>query len=92
MSSTKLKSKLAPADLIRDMTLAQEARKKRFAAIVRFVRRREASGPAKDMMAQIRRDHQLCELLVEYESASEIIAIIEFMLDLKMNPFRRCIS
>jgi hypothetical protein len=57
MSNAELKSDLALAELIRDLALAQEARKNRFAAIVRFVRRCEASGPAKDMMAQIRRNH-----------------------------------
>jgi hypothetical protein len=75
--------------LCRDLALAQEARRKRFAAIFRFVRRREASGPAKDMMAQIRRDHQLCELLVDYETKSEIISMIELVLDLKMKSSRR---
>jgi hypothetical protein len=73
MSNAKLKSDPAPADLIRGLTLAQEAMEKRFAAIIRFVRRCEASGPAKDMMAQIRRDHQLCKLLFDYETESEII-------------------
>jgi hypothetical protein len=47
MTDAELKSDLALADLIRDLTYAQEARKKRFAAIVRFIRHREASGPAK---------------------------------------------
>jgi hypothetical protein len=92
MSNTKLKYYPAIADLIRDIALAQEAREKRFAAIVRFVRRREASGPAKDMMEQIRRDHQLCKLLVDYESESEIIGMIELVLELKMKPSRRGIS
>ena len=78
--------------LRRDLALAQEAREKRFAAIVRFVRRRETSGPAKDMMAQIRRDHQLCKLLVGYETESEIIGMMEIVRDLKMNPSRRGIS
>jgi hypothetical protein len=89
MSNAELKSCLAPADLIRDLALAQEARKKRFAAIVRFVRRCEASGPAKDMMAQIRRNHQLCKLLFDYESESEIIGMMELVLDLKMKSSRR---
>jgi hypothetical protein len=92
MSNTKLKNGLAPADLIRDLALAQEAREKRFAAIVRFVRRREASGPATDMMAQIRRNHQLCKLLVGYETESEIIGMMEIVRDLKMKPSRRGIS
>jgi hypothetical protein len=92
MSNTKLKSGLAPANLIQDIALAQEAREKRFAAIVRFVRRREASGPAKDMMAQIRRNHQLCKLLVGYETESEIIGMMELVLDLKMKSSRRGIS
>ena len=89
MSNAKLKSDPACADLIRDLALAQEAREKRFAAIFRFVRRREASGPAKDMMAQIRRDHQLCKLLVGYETESEIIGMMEFVRDLKMKSSRR---
>jgi hypothetical protein len=92
MSNTKLKSAPALAELIRDLALAQEARKNRFATIVRFVRRREASGPAKDMMAQIRRDHQLCKLLVDCEMESEIIGIMELVLDLKMKPSRRGVS
>ena len=57
MSNTKLKSYPAIADLTQSLAHAQKAREKVFAAIVRFVRRREASGPAKDMMTQIRRDH-----------------------------------
>jgi hypothetical protein len=89
MSNTKLKSGLAPVDQIRGLALAQEARGKRFAAIVSFVRRREASGPARDMMAQIRRDHQLCKLLVGFETESEIIGTMEFVRDLKMKPSRR---
>jgi hypothetical protein len=89
MSNAKLKSNPALADLIRDLALAQEAREKWFADIVRLVRRREASGPAKDMMAQIRRDHQLCKLLVDYEKESEIIGMMELVLDLKMKSSRR---
>ena len=85
----RTKSDPAPADLIRDLALAEEARRKRYAAIFRFVRRREASGPSKDMMAQIRRDHQLCKLLVGYESESEIIGMMELVLDLKMKSSRR---
>jgi len=67
MSKAELKNGLAHADLIRDLARVKDARKKRFAAIVRLVQRREASGPALDMMAQIRRDRQLCKMLVEYE-------------------------
>jgi hypothetical protein len=92
MSNTKLKNGLVPADLIQDIALVQKAREKRFAAIVRFVRRREANGPAKDMMAQIRHDHQLCKLLVGYETESEIIGMMEFVRDLKTKPSRRGIS
>jgi hypothetical protein len=77
------KSNLAFANLIRGLALAQKAREGRFATIVRLVRRREASGPAKDIMGQIRRDHQLCKLLVDYETESEIIGMTEFMRDLK---------
>ena len=89
MSNAELKSDLALADLIRDLAHAQEARKKRFAAIVRFAQRREASGPAKDMMEQIRRDEKLCQLLVDYEAKSEIIGMMEFVRDLKMKPPQR---
>jgi hypothetical protein len=78
--------------LCRELALAQEARRKRFAAIVSFVRRREASGPATDMMEQIRRDHQLCKLLVDYETESEIVGVMEFVCDLKMKPSRRGVS
>jgi hypothetical protein len=78
MSDAELKS-----DLVRDLAFAEEARKKRFAAIIRLVRRYEATGPAKDMMAQIRRDHQLCKLLVDYESVSEVIGMMEFVRDLQ---------
>ncbi len=81
MSDSELKSDVTHADLCRDLALAQETRKKRFAAIVRFVQRREASGPAKDLMAQIRRDHRLCKLLVDYETESEIIGVMEFVRD-----------
>ena len=77
------KSDLTHADLIRNLALAQEARKKRFAAIIRFVRRCEPTGPEKDMMAQIRRDHHLCKLMVDYETESEIIGMTEFVPDLK---------
>ena len=88
MSNAELKCDLAHADLMRDLAHAQEARKKRFAAIVRFVRHREASGPANDMMTQISADEKLCKLLVDYEDKSEIIDMMEFVRDLKMNPPR----
>jgi hypothetical protein len=52
MGNAEFKSDLAPADLVRDLALAQEARKRRFASIIRFVRRYEASGPAKDVMGK----------------------------------------
>jgi len=51
--------------------------------------RREAMGPAKDMMEQIRRDNKLCKLLIDYEDKSEIIGMTEFVRDLKMKPPRR---
>ena len=92
MSNSALKNNGASASLIRDLALAQEAREKRFAAIVRFVRCHEASGPAKDMMAQIRRDHQLCKLLVGYETESEIIGMMEIVHYLKMKLSRRRVS
>ena len=81
MSNAELKADLARADLLRDLAHVREARKRQFAAIVRFVRRREAKGPAKEMMEQIRRDNQLCKLLVDYEDESEIIGVMEFVID-----------
>jgi hypothetical protein len=89
MSSPELKSDLALADLIRDIAHAKGARKKQFAAIVRLVQRREASGPANGVMDQISRDEKLCKLLVDYEDRSEIIGIMEFMRDLQINPPQR---
>ena len=65
IEGARLKADLALADLIRDLAHAQEAREQRFAAVVRFVQHREAKGPAQDMMEQIRRDLQLCKLLVD---------------------------
>ena len=47
MSNAEVKDDLALADLMRDLAHAQEARRKQFAAIVRFVRRREASDRRK---------------------------------------------
>ena len=88
MSNAELKADLVLADLIRDLAHAQAARRKRFAAIVRFVRHREASGPATDMMEQIHRDKQLCKMLVDYETKSEIIGMMEFVRDFKMKPPR----
>jgi hypothetical protein len=83
--SDDLKRELALADLIRDLAHAKEARKKHFAAIVRLVQRREAKGPARDMMEQIRRDKKLCKLLVDYEDQSEIIGMMDFVRELKLN-------
>jgi hypothetical protein len=89
MKNAELKRDAALADLTQDLALAQEAREKQFAAIVRFVRHREATGPATDMMAQIRRDNKLCKLLVDYEANSEIIGMTEFVRDLKIKQTRR---
>lgn len=86
MGSDDLKRELALADLIRDLAHAQEARKKLFAVIVRFVQGREAKGPAEDMMEQIRRDKKLCKLLVDYEDRSEIIGMLDFVRELKTCP------
>ncbi len=86
MGSADLKRELALADLIRDLAHAREARKKQFAAIVRFVQRREAKGPAGDVMGQIRRDKKLCKLLVDYEEQSEIIGMMDFVRELKIEP------
>jgi hypothetical protein len=84
VSNAEPKAELALADLIRDLAHAKQAREKNFAAIIRFVRFREANGPAKDMMEQIRRDNKLCKLLTDYEAKSEVIAMIKFVRDLKM--------
>jgi hypothetical protein len=89
MRNAELKSDLALADLIRDLAHAEEARKKQFAAIVRFVQHREAAGPAKDMMQQISRGNKFCNLLADYEDRSEIIGMMEFVRDLKIKPPRR---
>ena len=86
MSKVELKANRPLADLVRDLVHAQEAREKRFATIVRYVRHREAMGPAQDMMEQIGRDNKLCKLLVGYEEKSEIIGMMEFVRDLKTNP------
>jgi hypothetical protein len=83
--SDDLKRELALSDLIRDLAHAQEARKKLFAAIVRLVQRREAKGPAGRMMEQIRRDERLCKLLTDYEEQSEIIGMMDFVRELKLN-------
>jgi hypothetical protein len=83
MNSAELKRDLAHADLIRDLAHAREVRRKQFAAIVRFVQRREAKGPAGDVMEQIRRDKKLCKLLVDYEEQSEIIGMMDFVHELK---------
>ena len=88
MSNAEPIGKIALTKLIRDLAHAQEASEKRFAAIVRFVRHREAKGPAKDMMRQIRRDEKLCKLLVDYETNSEVIGMMEFVRDFKMKPPR----
>lgn len=89
MNSTVLKSDLAHAELLRDLAHAKERRKKQFAAIVRHVKRREAAGPAKDMMAQIHRDQKLCKLLVAYEDDSEIIGMMEFLIDFNTKALQR---
>ena len=89
MRNAALKGDLALADLMRDLAHAQEARERQYAALVRFVRHREAVGPANDMMTQIRRDNQLAKLLVDYEDQSEIIGMMEFVRDLKIKPPRR---
>jgi hypothetical protein len=86
MGSADLKRELALAHLIRDLAHAKEARRKHFAAIVRLVQRREAKGPAGDMMEQIRRDKKLCKLLVDYEEQSEIIGMLDFVRELKTRP------
>lgn len=89
MSNAELKDDLVLADLIRDLACAQVARQKHFGAIVQLVRRREARGPAKDMMTQIRTDEKLCKLLVDYEDKSEIIGMMKFLQYLKMKLSKR---
>lgn len=84
MSNADPKCDLARADQLRDLALAREVRRQQFAAIVRFVRHREAKGPAKKMMEQIHRDNKLCKLLVDYENNSEIIGMMEFVIDMKL--------
>jgi hypothetical protein len=37
-------------------------------------------------MAQIRRDQKLCKLLVDYEEQSEIIGIMDFVREYKIEP------
>jgi hypothetical protein len=66
-----------------------EARKKRFAVVVRFVQLREAKGPAGDMMEQIRRGKKFCKLLVDYQEQSEIIGMMDFVRELKTEPTLR---
>jgi hypothetical protein len=89
MSSAKLKPDLADADLIRDLAHAKEERRKQFASIVRIVRHREVTGPANEMMDQIRRDQKLCKLLVAYEDNSEIIGMMELLIDFKTSALQR---
>jgi hypothetical protein len=89
MSDAELKGELAHADLIRDLAQAQEERRKQFASIVRNVQHREAAGPANEMMDQIRRDEKFVKLLVSYEAKSEIIGMLEFVIDLKNKPVHR---
>ena len=67
---------LREVDLVRKLALHQDAQEKLSAAIIRFVRRCEASGPAKDTMAKNRRDYQLRDLLFYYESESEVIGMM----------------
>ena len=86
MKAADLKRELTLADLIRDLAHAREARKKQYAAIVRHVRRRKAKGPADDVMEHIRRDKKLCRLLVDYEEQSEIIGMMDFVHELKVEP------
>lgn len=86
MNSAELKQDLAHADLIRDLAHARDARRKLFAAIVRYVQRREAKGRAEDMMEQLRRDIKLCKLLADHEKQSEIIGMTDFVCELKIDP------
>jgi hypothetical protein len=89
MSNAELKGNVALADLIRNLPAARAVRERQFAAIARVVRHREVNGPEKDMMEQIRRDEKLCKLLFDYEEKSEIIGVMEFVIDLKVKAARR---
>jgi hypothetical protein len=89
MGKAETEDAIVLTDLNRQLALFQEARQKQFAAIVRFVRRREANGPAKDLLEQIARDKKLCQLLVDYEEKSEIIGMMELVRDLKKKQSRR---
>jgi len=89
MRNVELKGALVLADLIRKFAHVEEARAKQFVAIVRFVRNREAKGPARDLLVQIDRDKKLCRLLVEYEEKSEIIGMVELVRALKKKQSRR---
>ena len=80
----EMKADLVLADLIRDIAHAQEARRKRFSAIVRFVRQREALGPAKDIIEQVRRDEDFGSFLSITKTGPEIIGMMHFVRDLKM--------
>lgn len=84
-----MKRHLAHADLIRELAHAREAQQKLFAAIIRHVQRREATGPASCVMEQIRRDNKLCRLLVDYEGQSEIVGMIDFVHEFKVEPALR---
>ena len=62
-------------------------------AIVRLVQRREAKGPAEDMMEQIRLDRNLCNLLVDYEQRSEITGMMDLVREIKIESnLRGCSS
>jgi hypothetical protein len=69
-------------DLTRDLESAKAAQEKRFTQIVRYVRR-ERARPATSNAEHMLPDIRLCALLAEYEKSSEIVGMIDFLLDLK---------
>jgi len=68
--------------LRRELESAKAAQEKRFAQIVRYVRR-ERARPATSSAEHMLPDIRLCALLIEYEKNSEIVGMIDFLLDLK---------
>jgi hypothetical protein len=84
VGSADLQRDLAHADLIRDLAHAREKQRKLFATIVRHVQRRETTGPARDMMEQTRQDQKLCKLLADYEDQSEIVGMMDFVREYKI--------
>jgi hypothetical protein len=70
-----------------DLGAAKQAQAKRFAQIVRYVKRERAKPPS-DFTAHVRRDFRLAALLAEYETASELVGMIDIVRDIKMRANR----